>query len=156
MLKEISYEYSLEGLMLKLKLQYSGHLMWRTDPLENTLMLGKIEDRRRRGQQDEMVGWHHWLNGHEFEWIPGVGDGQGGLACCGPWGCKESDVTEWLNWTDSNSWLIGKVSDAGKEWGQKKRASEDEMAGWHHRYSELWQTPGDGVFLKFIFKHSHV
>ena len=48
--------------------------------------------------EDEMAGWHHWLNGHEFGWTPGVGDGQGGLACCGPWGLKESDVTEQLNW----------------------------------------------------------
>ena len=44
--------------------------------------------------EDEMIGWHHWLNGHEFEWSPGVGDGQGGLACCSPWGYKESDTTE--------------------------------------------------------------
>ena len=65
--KEIKPEYSLEGLMLKLKLQYSGHLMRRTDSLEKTLMLGKIEGRRRRGRQDELVGWHHPLNGHEFE-----------------------------------------------------------------------------------------
>ena len=49
--------------------------------------------------EDEMVGWHHWLDGHGFWWTPGVGDGQGGLACCRPWGCKESDTTE-LNWTD--------------------------------------------------------
>ena len=66
-LKEISPEYSLEGLMLKLKLQYFGHLMQRTDSLEKTLILGKIESGRRREQQDEMVGWHHRLNGHEFE-----------------------------------------------------------------------------------------
>ena len=66
-LKEISPEYSLEGLVLKLKLQYFGHLMRRTNSLEKTLMLGKIESRRRRGRQDEMVGWHRWLNGHEFE-----------------------------------------------------------------------------------------
>ena len=45
-----------------------------------------------------MAGWHHWLDGYESEWIPGVGDGQGGLACCDSWGCKESDTTEWLNW----------------------------------------------------------
>ena len=63
--KEISPEYSLEGLMLKLKLQYCGHLIRRTGSLEKTLMLGKIEGRRRRGWQ--MVGWHHWLDGHEFE-----------------------------------------------------------------------------------------
>ena len=66
-LKEISPEYSLEGLMLKLKLQYCGHLMRRADSFEKTLMLGKIEGGRRRGREDEMVGWHHQLHGHEFE-----------------------------------------------------------------------------------------
>ena len=65
-LKGISPGCSLEGLMLKLKLQYFGQLMW-SDSFEKTLMLGTIEGRRRRGRQDEMVGWHHWLNGHEFE-----------------------------------------------------------------------------------------
>ena len=87
-LKEISPEYSLEGLMLKLKLQYFGHLIQRADSLEKTLMLGRIEGRRRRGWQDEMVGWHHQLNGHGFGWTAGIGDGQGGLACCSPWGHK--------------------------------------------------------------------
>ena len=82
-LKEISPGYSLEGLMLKLKLEYFGHLMWRVDSLENTLMLGGIGGRRRMGMtKDEMAGWHHQLNGHEFEWTPGVADGQRGLACC--------------------------------------------------------------------------
>ena len=95
-LKEISPEYTLEGLMLKLKLQYFAHLMWRTDSFEKTLMLGKIEGGRRRGWQDEMVGWHHWLHGHEFEYTLGVGDGQGGLACCDSRGHKE-DETECLN-----------------------------------------------------------
>ena len=52
--------------------------------------------------EDEMTGWHHWLNGYEFEWTPGVGDGQGGLACCDSWGRKESDTTERLNWTELN------------------------------------------------------
>ena len=60
-------------------------------------MTGKIEGRRRRGRQDEMVGWHHRLNGHEFEHALGVGDGQGSLACCSPWGRKELDMTERLN-----------------------------------------------------------
>ena len=55
--------------------------------------------------EDEMAGWHHWLNGHEFGWTPGFGDGQGGLACCGSWGCKESDTTERLNWTELNWWI---------------------------------------------------
>ena len=84
-------------LRLKLKLQYFGHLMPRTDSLEKTLMLGEIEGRRRRGQQNEMVGWHHRLNGHGFGWTPGIGDGQGGLACCSPWDHKELDMTERLN-----------------------------------------------------------
>ena len=66
-LKKISHEYSLEGLMLKLKLQLFAHLMGRTDSLEKTLMLGKIEGRKRRGSQDDMVGWHHQVDGHELE-----------------------------------------------------------------------------------------
>ena len=80
-LREISPEYSSEGLMMKLKLQYFGHLMKRADSLEKTLMLGKIEGRKRRGQEDEMVGWHHRLNGHEFEQTLGDGEGQESLAC---------------------------------------------------------------------------
>ena len=100
-LKEISPEISLEGMMLKLKLQYFGHLMWRVDSLEKTLKLGGIGGRRRRGTtEDEMAGWHHWLDGRESEWTLGVGDGQGGLACCDLWSCKESDTTERLNWTE--------------------------------------------------------
>ena len=99
-LKEISPGCSLEGLMLKLKLQYFGHLMWRADSLEKPLMLGKIGGRRRRGRQrTRWFGWHHWLDGHGFGWTPRVGDGQGGLACCNSWGRKESDMTERLNWT---------------------------------------------------------
>ena len=84
-LKEIDPEYSLEGLMLKLKLQYFGHLMWRVDSLEKTLMLGKIEQEEKGTTEDEMVGWHHWLNGLEFEQILGDSEGQGSLACCSPW-----------------------------------------------------------------------
>ena len=72
--------------------------MGRTDSLENTLMLGKIEGRKRRGRQEnEMVGWRHLLYGHEFEQAPGVGNGQGSLACCSLWGHNELDTTERLN-----------------------------------------------------------
>ena len=95
-LKEISPVYSLEGLMLKLKLQYFGHLIWRADSLEKTLMLGKIESRMRRGWQRM-----RWLDGitvnrHEFEQTPGDSKGQESLVCYSPWGHKESDTTEQL------------------------------------------------------------
>ena len=103
-LKEISPGFSLEGLMLKLKCQSFGHLMWRADSFEKTLMLGKIEGRRRT--EDEMVRWHHQLNGNGFGWTPGVGDGQGGLVCCGLWGCKEPDTTEWLTHFCSNLHML--------------------------------------------------
>ena len=98
-LKEISAEYSLEELILKLKLQYFGHLIRRADRLEMT-DAGKDWSSEEKGTtEDEMVGWHHQLNGHECEQSPEVGEGQGGLACCSPWGHKESDTTGRLNWT---------------------------------------------------------
>ena len=92
-LKEISPEYSLEGRMWKLKLQYFGHLMGRNDSLEKILMLGKIAGRSRRGQERMS-----WLDGITksmdlFEQAPGVGDGEGGLACYSPWGLQELDTT---------------------------------------------------------------
>ena len=99
-LKEISPGISLEVLMLQLKLQYFGHLM-------QSWLIGKDSDAGRDWEQeekgtteDEMAGWHHWLNGHDSQWTPGVGDGQGSLACCNLWGHKESDITEQLNWTE--------------------------------------------------------
>ena len=93
-LKEISSRYSLEGLMLKLKLQYFGHVMRRADSFEKTLMLGKIEDRRRRGRQ--RMGW---LDGITDSMDMGLGElrelmmNRRGLACCSSWGLKESDTT---------------------------------------------------------------
>ena len=103
-----------------------GHQSWvfigRTDAEAETPILwpphvkgwliGKESDAGRDwGQEekgtteDEMAGWHHQLDGHEFEWTPGIGDGQGGLTCCNSWGRKESDTTEWLNWTELNSFI---------------------------------------------------
>ena len=80
-----SDDYLMIRLMLKLKLQYFGHLMRRVDSLEKTLMLGGIWVQEKKGTtEDEMAGWHHRLDGHEFEQAPGVGDGQGSLACCSP------------------------------------------------------------------------
>ena len=97
-LKEISPGISLEGMMLKLKL-------W--PPHVKSWLIGKDSDAGRDwGQEekgtteDDMAGWHHWLDGCESEWTPGVGDGQEGLACCNSWGRKELDTTEWLNWKD--------------------------------------------------------
>ena len=103
-LKEISPGCSLKGLMLKLKLQYFGHFMQRVDSLEKTLMLGGIGGRRRRGRQRM-----RWLDGiTDLMGMSlsklGVGDGQGGLACCDSWGHKELDLTEWLSWSDSEQW----------------------------------------------------
>ena len=88
-LKEISPEYSLEGMMLK--------LMW-TDSLEKTLIAGKNWRQEEKGMTEhEMVGRHHQFNGHEFEQTLEDSEGQGSLACCSSWSCKESDMTEWLN-----------------------------------------------------------
>ena len=110
-LKEISPEYSLEGLILKLKLQCFGHLMQRTDSFEKALMLGKIEGRGRRGWQRM-----RWLDGI-IDWMDmslsklrGVGDWQGSLVCCSPWGHKESDTAKQLNWTDKRPGSLKKGS----------------------------------------------
>ena len=100
-LKEISPKYSWEGLMLKLK-----PILWPSD-VKNWL-IGKDPDSGKGWRQeekgtteDEMVGWHHWLYGDEFEQGLGVDDGLGSPICCSPWGRKEMDITKWLNWTDS-------------------------------------------------------
>ena len=106
-LKDINPEYSLEGLMLKLECQYFGYLMWGANSFEKTLMLGRIEGRRRRGQL-------------RMKWLGGIIDsvdmslskarnskGQGSLVCCSPWDFKESDMTEWLNnYSNINSWAF--------------------------------------------------
>ena len=108
-LKEISPGCSLEGLMLKLKLQYLGHLMRRADSLEKTLMLVKFEGRRIRGWQ--RMRWGRMASTTQWTWVSvdsGVGGGQGGLVCCGSWGHKESDMTEQLNWTELN-WVCNRV-----------------------------------------------
>ena len=92
--------------------------------------------------EDEMVGWHHQINGHEFVSTPGVGDGQGGLVCCSPWGLKESDTTELLNWWRSNS--LEKTLMLG-DWRQEKRTTDDKKVGWQHWLNghEFEQALGD-------------
>ena len=91
-------------------------------PHAKSWLIGKDSDAGRDwGQEekgtteDEMAGWHHQLGGHEFEWTPGVDDGQGGLACCDLWRCKESDTTELLNWTELNYTLAG-ILDGQRSW----------------------------------------
>ena len=84
-LKDVNPEYSLEGLMLKLKLQYFGHLIQRGNSLEKTLMRERL---KVGGEEGEMVGWHHPLNGHDFEQALGGSKGQGSLACSSPWLAK--------------------------------------------------------------------
>ena len=94
-LKEISPGISLEGMMLKLKLQYFGHLMRRVDSIGKDSDAGRDWGQEEKGMtEDELAGRHHRFDGHGFGWTPGVGDGQGGLECCGSWGHKESDTTE--------------------------------------------------------------
>ena len=91
-LKEISPEYSLEGLMLKL--QYSDHLIQRVNSLEKTLMLGKIEGQEEKGMtEDDMVRQQYQLTGHESEQTLGDSEGQRSLVCCSPWGHKELNRT---------------------------------------------------------------
>ena len=103
-LKEIGSGCSLEGLMLKLKLQYFWPLDVKSWLIWKDTDAGKDWGQEEKGMtEDEMVRWHHQLDGHGFGWTPGVGDGQGGLACCGSWSHNELDTTERLNWTKLNS-----------------------------------------------------
>ena len=142
-LKEISPEYSLEGLMLKLKLQYLGHLMWRTNSLEKTLMLGKIEGRRRRGKQ-------------RMRWLDGITDSMDmSLSrlrelvmdreawCAVIHGVAESDMTEWLNWTE-----IGKGEDA-----ETRNIPETIVQPWGRSFPPLRDTQNNTFEL--FYRNSH-
>ena len=101
--KEISPEF-----IGRTDVEVETPILWPPD--EKSWLIGKDPDAGKDWEQeekgmteDEIVGWYHWLNEHGFGWTPGVGDGQGGLACCGPWGHKKSDMTERLNWTELNA-----------------------------------------------------
>ena len=115
--------------MLKLKLQYFGHLNAKSWLTGKDSDAGRDWGQEEKGMtEDEMAGWHHRLDGHEFEWTPGVGDGQEGLACCNSWGRKESDTTERLNWTELNTYQIGEIMWAagyrGPEFGSEVQAGD--------------------------------
>jgi len=116
-LEEISPGISLGGMMLKLKLQYFGYLMRRVDSGKDSDAGGNWGQEEKGTTEDEMAGWHHWLDGRESDWTPGVGDGQGGLACCDSWDREDSDMTEQLNWTELNS--SGKWFGVEIHWGKE-------------------------------------
>ena len=110
-LKEISPEYSIGRIDVKPRLQYFGHLMGRADSLEKSWLIVKDPDagkdwrqEEKRVTEDEMVGWHHWLNGHEFEQPAGDNEREGSLMSCSPWGRKESETLS--NWTTANMSII--------------------------------------------------
>ena len=129
LLREINPEYSLEGLMLKRKLQYFGHLMWTFiwSSDVNSWVPGKVPDAgkdwglEKRVSEDEMAGWHHRCSGHELGQTSGNGEGQGGLMCCHPSGCKESDVTGQLNNNNNNN--NNNISKAWFQWFQTLASS---------------------------------
>ena len=138
-LKVINHECSLEGLMLKC--QYFGHLMRRADSVEKDPDAGKDwRQKEKREAEDEMVGGHHWFNGHEFEQTLGDCEGQGSLLCCSPWGVKESDTTERLN-NNKTEWNFRSESGAagtGHAWisptvGASRRKSKSALLlpNWH-------------------------
>ena len=117
---------------------------------------GKDWGQEEKGMtEDEMVGWHHWLNGHGFGWTLGVGDGQGGLACCGSWGRKESDTTERLNWTDDNMpltrWLKQRFV-VSQFWRLKMQS---QRVGRVDSLVDYREGPVLGLSLWFVDGHLH-
>ena len=127
-------------------------ILWPPDASEKTLMMGEIEGRRMT--DNEMVGWHHWLNGHEFEQAPGDGEGQGSLACCSPWGHKESDITN--NWTKKQAheisvWKWERWRE-GHEVGELSRSSYTE----HFLPERMWNHGRILSVILFAFKRENI
>ena len=148
-LKEINSEYSLERLMLKLTVQSFGHLLF-TSGVRSRLIgkdpdAGKDWRREEKGTtEDKIVGWLHWLNGHEFEQAPGVDDGQGSLVSCSPWGLKELDTTEWLNWTEQRKKRLRSGKNTQKNCTKKVSMTGKNMMCNQHRarYPGVWSQVG--------------
>ena len=118
-------------------------LLW--PPHAKSWLIGKDPDAGRDGGQeekgttkDEMAGWHHQLNGYEFEWTPGVGNGQGVLACCDSWGCKESDTTEWVNWNE----CLLKAGEEGDNRGWDGWMASPTWWTWLWASSDSWWWTG--------------
>ena len=122
--------------MLKLKLQYFGHLMGQADRvIRKDPDAGKDWGQEKKGMtEDEMVGWHYWLNEHEFEQVLRDGEGQGSLVCCSPWGRKESDITEWLH-NNKKSWFFEKTNKTNKSSDQHDN-EKNEREGIYYQYHE--------------------
>ena len=140
-LKEISPEWSLEGLMLKLK-----PILWPRDA--KNWLIGKDPDAGKDWEweakgttEGEMVGWHHWLDGHAFEQALGVGEGQGGLACCGPWGPKESERTQEQN----NRGFIWPPWPSLSSSGQGQNCFDMSEHSYFHRCRDFQAVGGTGA-----------
>ena len=142
--------------MLKLKLQCFGHLRRRTNSIGKDPDAGKDWRQGEKGTtQNERVGWHHWLNEHVFEQVPGAGDGQGSLVYCSPWGCKESDMSERLNWTDLN-WYVRreqkrqeKKSVEKPQKGKLPKMVEEQQIqrGWNRKRLRMISRVDNGISL---------
>ena len=150
-------------MMLNLKLQYFGHLMRRVDSLEKTDAGRDCGQEEKGTTEDEKAGWHPPLDGHEFEWTLGVGDGQGGLVCCDSWGRNESDMTEWLNWTElkSGRWVLIFSSNWWRNWGTA--GMRDGTLKWWCRYvvpgwavSTSLPTPLSFLDIQILWPTSHL
>ena len=117
-------------------------ILW--PPVVKNRLIGKDPDagkdwrqEEKRMTEDEMAGWHHWLNGHEFAQAPGVSDGQGSLACCSPWCCKESDTTEQLNWTVISAWIASYGLNQSSVFSGLGTVSVQESVFREHSFSDL-------------------
>ena len=160
-LKKIRPEYSLEGLMLKLKFQYFGTWCEKLDSLKKTPDAGKDWRQEEKGMtEDEMVGWHQQLNGHEFEQAPGVVDGQGNLACCIPWGRKESDTSEQLNWTEliymsPNSWTSLPPPTPSHS-SRLSQSTRFELPVSYSKFSRAISFSYGNVYISVLLSHSSV
>ena len=139
-LKEINPEYSLEGLMLRLKLQYFGHLMRRAD-LWRPWCWTRLRAGGEGATEDEMVGWHHWLSGHEFEQTLGDGEGRGSLACCSPWGHKELDMTEWTTATITSVFYVRGRQKGQNQWERSEVTTLWALKREHQTHAEECRQP---------------
>ena len=146
----------IRKMELKPKLQYFDYLMQTADSSKDP-DVGKDWRQKEKGMtEDETIGWHHWLNGQEFEQAPGDGEGQGSWVCCSPWDLKESDVTEWLNWTELN-WCRWYHSNGRKWKWTKEPLEESEKAGLKLNFQKTkimasgpitsWQIEGKTEFI---------